>query len=594
MKNLLLTAAACIGFAAASLGQTLPAYLPSDGLVGWWPFNGNANDESGNGNDGTVSGAVLTSDRFGNANSAYDFNPLSSTITTSLLGPTGRNPRSVSLWFSLDIENTSNDQWVMMGYGGNSVFEGFALSIWNNPNFGLSVDIGASYMVYGPCPIGSYHHLVATYDSSDGNTLQAVKMYLDGMLLGDVIENNGVFTINTGNFNNVRFGPGDSPISDLQTFKGSLDDIGIWNRALSQEEITALYTGEPVNPPTTCNPLPSNLQNGLVGYWPFCGNANDESGNGNDGTVNGAVLANDRFDNSGNSYSFEGNQTIIIPHNESLNLASNFSLSLWYNPTIVQDPAVDLLIKGPNDYIGRPYYLRHHGNTNEFQGLAFRHATGVFPAAPSIEVSSSLPSINEWHHIAISINDSLTSLYVDGLLKDTSLFTGLQGIQNNEALRIGGGYYQYNGRLDDIGIWNRALTADEVQQLYTLNACTFTVYDTTHVTVYDTVTTYTTVTDTLIINTLITELAPPANTNTIKVFPNPASTELTIDYGNFALMSGYQLRIENSLGQQVFQTNINQQSDTLSLATWGGNGLYFVHIVDPQGNTIDVRKIVLQ
>jgi hypothetical protein len=133
-----------------------------------------------------------------------------------------------------------------------------------------------------------------------------------------------------------------------------------------------------------------------------------------------------------------------------------------------------------------------------------------------------------------------------------------------------------------------------VQQLYTLNACTFTVYDTTHVTVYDTVTTYTTVTDTLIINTLITELAPPANTNTIKVFPNPASTELTIDYGNFALMSGYQLRIENSLGQQVFQTNINQQSDTLSLATWGGNGLYFVHIVDPQGNTIDVRKIVLQ
>lgn len=80
----------------------------------------------------------------------------------------------------------------------------------------------------------------------------------------------------------------------------------------------------------------------------------------------------------------------------------------------------------------------------------------------------------------------------------------------------------------------------------------------------------------------------------IRTYPNPASTELTIDYGNFALMSGYQLRIENSLGQQVFQTNINQQSDTLSLATWGGNGLYFVHIVDPQGNTIDIRKIVLQ
>jgi hypothetical protein len=150
--------------------------------------------------------------------------------------------------------------------------------------------------------------------------------------------------------------------------------------------------------------------------------------------------------------------------------------------------------------------------------------------------------------------------------------------------------------MDDIGIWNRALSAEEVQQLYSLNACTFTIYDTVTVTqtVYDTVTTYTTVTDTLVINTLITELAPPANSNTIKVFPNPANSHITIDYGNFALMNGYQLRIENSLGQQVFQTNITQQSDYLSLNTWGGNGLYFVHIIDPQGNTIDIRKIVLQ
>jgi hypothetical protein len=52
MKNVLLTAAALICVASASIGQSLPAYLPADGLVGWWPFNGNANDESGNGNDG--------------------------------------------------------------------------------------------------------------------------------------------------------------------------------------------------------------------------------------------------------------------------------------------------------------------------------------------------------------------------------------------------------------------------------------------------------------------------------------------------------------------------------------------------------------
>jgi hypothetical protein len=107
-------------------------------------------------------------------------------------------------------------------------------------------------------------------------------------------------------------------------------------------------------------------------------------------------------------------------------------------------------------------------------------------------------------------------------------------------------------------------------------------------------TTYISVTDTLLINTIITSTNPPYSANTIKVFPNPASDHITIDYGNFALMNGYQLRIENSLGQQVFQTNISQQSDYLSLTSWGGNGLYFVRIIDSQGNTIDIRKIVLQ
>jgi hypothetical protein len=254
-----------------------------------------------------------------------------------------------------------------------------------------------------------------------------------------------------------------------------------------------------------------------------------------------------------------------------------------------------LLIKGPNDFIGRPYYLRHHGTSNEFQGLAFRHAAGVFPQATSIEVSSTLPSLNEWHHVIVSINDSLTSFYVDGELKDTTLFSGLQGIQNTEALRIGGGYYQYFGSLDDIGIWNRALSAEEVQQLYTLNACTFTIYDTVTVTetIYDTVSVSVSTTDTLIINTLITAVEP-AQENTFLVYPNPASTQITINNGNVAILGGYTMRITNSLGQDVYNQNITQPQVTLDLSTWSGNGLYVLYIVDPQQNIVAVKQIVLQ
>ena len=64
---------AAISMTTASMAQTVPNYVPTNGLVGWWPFNGNANDESGNGNNGTVNGATLTTDRNGMAGQAYNF-----------------------------------------------------------------------------------------------------------------------------------------------------------------------------------------------------------------------------------------------------------------------------------------------------------------------------------------------------------------------------------------------------------------------------------------------------------------------------------------------------------------------------------------
>lgn len=106
--------------------------------------------------------------------------------------------------------------------------------------------------------------------------------------------------------------------------------------------------------------------------------------------------------------------------------------------------------------------------------------------------------------------------------------------------------------------------------------------------------TYCTVTDTLIINTLLTGLTSPNNINTIKIYPNPANTNITIDYGNFSSMSGYTLKIVNAIGQTVFTTLINQQTSYIDLSTWTGNGIYFVQLIDTQNNTIENRKIVIQ
>jgi hypothetical protein len=199
-------------------------------------------------------------------------------------------------------------------------------------------------------------------------------------------------------------------------------------------------------------------------------------------------------------------------------------------------------------------------------------------------LNCNIPSIlGNWEHyvfVADSANTSL-KIYKDGNLVCSSSTSNPGFVASQISFGFGGiaNYPNYfSGKLDDIGIWNRALTQQEITNLYNANIC------------YQ----YITVTDTLVINTTITGFNPITYQNSIKIFPNPSNDHITIDYGNFATLSGYQIKIQNSLGQQMFQTNINQQSSYISLASWSGNGIYFVHLIDPQGNTIDIRKIVLQ
>ena len=128
---------------------------------------------------------------------------------------------------------------------------------------------------------------------------------------------------------------------------------------------------------------------------------------------------------------------------------------------------------------------------------------------------------------------------------------------------------------------------------------TVTVQDTIVTQVFDTITTQifdtvlVSVTDTLIINTTL-NLPAPNNSNVIKVYPNPASDHVTINNGNYSLMSGYTLKIENSAGQQVFTSLVNQAQFYLDISNWTGNGMYYIHLIDPQNNTVTIRKIVVQ
>lgn len=77
------------------------------------------------------------------------------------------------------------------------------------------------------------------------------------------------------------------------------------------------------------------------------------------------------------------------------------------------------------------------------------------------------------------------------------------------------------------------------------------------------------------------------------VYPNPANTHIYIDNGNYQSLNGYAIKIVNSVGQEVFTQSVNQKLFYIDISTWTG-GMYFLHILDGQGNTIEVKKIVLQ
>jgi len=126
--------------------------------------------------------------------------------------------------------------------------------------------------------------------------------------------------------------------------------------------------------------------------------------------------------------------------------------------------------------------------------------------------------------------------------------------------------------------------------------CTDTIWFDSVGTIYETVydTLLISVVDTLVINITDVYVANELSMNLLKIYPNPASSQITIDFGDFLSMSSFELRIENSLGQEMYQTSITQQVTTVSLSTWSGTGLYFVYILNPLGELVEVKKIVLE
>ena len=214
----------------------VPSNVPTSGLLAYYPFNGNANDESGNGNNGTVmNGATLTTDRNGNANSAYNFDGVDDFIEiANTLLPNVNTSFSVSFWFNTNLNTVQAIISESSPIPNNTNYK-YAINFSTILNVGTSNGISSngvqsqSQIITGQWIFGTM-----VYNSSAQN----IKVYFNGIEEG-VISN----SIYSNQNNATQIGRGIAGGSGIPGayMSGKIDDIGIWNRALTQQEVTNLY-----------------------------------------------------------------------------------------------------------------------------------------------------------------------------------------------------------------------------------------------------------------------------------------------------------------------------------------------------------------
>ena len=234
--KVLMTVAAIFGLATITMAQ-VPNYVPTTGLVGWWPFNGNANDESGNGNNGIVNGANLVADRNGVANSAYSFNGSSNSIDIG--NPTEFTIQPISytqsVWLKLNDFPTTNVVYPIISKRHQNNGNDWATArIQNNGKCYFYAD-DAFYMTPTPA-ISPSISLSNWYHFTFVKEVNFYKIYLNSIPIDSVYDNH----LMGGSTDNILIG---AQLAWSSYFKGVLDDVGIWNRVLTQQEITALYNG---------------------------------------------------------------------------------------------------------------------------------------------------------------------------------------------------------------------------------------------------------------------------------------------------------------------------------------------------------------
>lgn len=219
----------------------------------------------------------------------------------------------------------------------------------------------------------------------------------------------------------------------------------------------------------------STLNDGLVAHYTFNGNANDATSNNNHGVVSGATLATDRFGNSNQSYLFDGNGDFInINNSTSLDLKESFSISAWINPSNYYLPGI-IVWNGDAAFAKDPFIL-YFSDRPGYSSIGLRKDAGAGTTINEVFAPSYVLFSGVWTHIAGTANATTKQmkLYINGELVKTTGFTDMGIGYSTAGFRTMLGAAEssagidtyFSGKMDEVRIYNRELTASEVNQIF--------------------------------------------------------------------------------------------------------------------------------
>lgn len=445
------------------------------GLMQEFRFNGTYVSESAAVTFSNNASTSFVTDRFGNVGKALTIQNQGIQATVPAL-PGGASPRSISIW--VVSQTTTDNQVFSYGSGSNNNAYGFSVQSSSVTNYGWGNDLVLNGYSIGA---NAWVHIVTTFDGT------TAKIYYNGV--ERVSGNKSMWnTVQTA------FGLGRG-ISGSNGFYGHVDDLKIYNRALTPAEVTQLYNQQDSSTPANAvvEYTFDNTYNNVNGNTPFTNVAG----------VTSFVPDRNGVANSALNVSVSINKTsasLIAP--SGLNPRS---VSIWYKAGQNAGSPGVFSYGAPIQYQTFGMYLGSDGSP-VFQGYAYDTGFAA-PAAAGI-----------WHHAVVVFDGTNMGIYIDGVLRGSAPRTSLN-TPSGTAFYLGN---SVNMTYDDLKIYTRALTASEVSNLYTNN-------------------------------TLSTPNFSQNNLE-VKVYPNPVSNILNIE----TKTEIKSVEIFNLQGQKVFSTNQKQ------------------------------------